>query len=317
MDVDAAGRTRPPELPSTIFLALADEFFDSKGDPVSFYMRKKRNTQDDPFDELVRRVLVDRLAHDDGLLVAESGKLTSPDAVVARRDEYDLLLQGGADFDTRAICGVEVKKLELKKNGKKVSRAAGMDFNSTPPCATVRVYSANGAPLRIPCYYVFALLVQLEEADEEDIWEVQALVMTAGSVLNTDQKLYDGVTGIRTKSIGLGSYGDGADRERPMLLFANPLGWDWTLRSATLISDRDDLAAEHPLTHVRDITRSTVSEAEARFHCYRLSSLNPPKEDTVADPFPSPHSRSTKTTPRGKFVVKVGKVRTAIQPPLG
>ncbi|MFD8338957.1 hypothetical protein ACFV42_40895 [Streptomyces solisilvae] len=97
---------------------------------------------------------------------------------------------------------------------------------------------------------MFALLVQLDEASGEDIWEVQALAMTAGAVLNTDQSLYDGITGVRAKSIGLGSYGDGANRERPMLLFSNPLGWDWVIGSATLISDRDDLAVEHPLSHV-------------------------------------------------------------------
>ncbi|MER6011621.1 hypothetical protein [Streptomyces bluensis] len=316
--MSTAGSTRAPELPSTTFLALVEEFFDKQGKPVSFYMRKKRNTQDDPFDEHVIKVLGERLGEDKGLLVVPStGKLISPDAVVARPEEYDLLLKGGADFDTRAICGIEVKKLELEKRtgskGKKSSRRAGMDYNSTPPCATVRVYSASGTPLRIPCYYVFSLLV---ETDKEDHWETQALVMVAGSVLNSDEDLYDEITGIRSKAIGLGSYGDGANRERPMLVFANPLGWDWVIGSATIISDRDDLESEHPLTRVRDITRTTVNGVESRFYCYRLSDLNPPVEDTVDDPFPTPKRRSTQTSQRGKFVVKLGEIKTS-QMPLG
>ena len=50
------------------------------------------------------------------------------------------------------------------------------------------------------------------------------------------------LAGERTKEIGLGTYGDGANRNRPMVIFANPLGSDVLDRKITLVHERRDLA---------------------------------------------------------------------------
>jgi hypothetical protein len=49
-----------PDLVTRAFLALREHFFDARGRPIPFSLRPKRNTQDDPFDELLATaVLVD------------------------------------------------------------------------------------------------------------------------------------------------------------------------------------------------------------------------------------------------------------------
>ena len=53
---------------------------------------------------------------------------------------------------------------------------------------------------------------------------ITAFALVDGNLLNEDFDLYLGVTGERTKRIGLGTFADGADRARPMLIFGNPLG---------------------------------------------------------------------------------------------
>ncbi|MER5870815.1 hypothetical protein [Streptomyces sp. NPDC002044] len=298
MNYEATDRVRPTDLPGLAFLILSERFFDEDGRPVPFRLRDKLKTQDDPFDEYVADVLKDKLQ--DGILVLRADKpLVSPDVVIARPDEYHLLESGGADYDTRAIFGIEVKKVDLGKNGKP-ARAAGLDFNSTPPCETIRVYSATGAPLRIPSYYLF---VTLAKGTAEGTVYVHSLVLVAGGALNKDVQLYERITGTRKKQIGLGTYGDGADRQRPMLLFSNPLGWDWLSRSATLISERGDLSSEHPLTHVREMTRSVSDGVGELFHCYRPSKLSPEREQPATDPFPQPANRKEETAQRGRFEI--------------
>jgi len=71
----------------------------------------------------------------------------------------------------------------------------------------------------------FYLFVCTENAPDN----IRELVLTAmclvdGNVINEDFDLYLSITGEREKELGLGSYGDGANRNRPMLIFSNPLG---------------------------------------------------------------------------------------------
>ncbi|MFI8996942.1 hypothetical protein [Streptomyces sp. NPDC053542] len=280
------------------FTILSEAFFDDAGRAVPFRLRDKRNTQDDPFDEYVTELLRAELPTE--VLVLRADKpLVSPDVVIARPEEYELLKSGGADYDPRAIFGLEVKKVDLGRNGKP-ARSTGLDYNSTPPCATVRVYAEDGSEIRIPGFYLF---VALEGDEEGGTVCVHSMVLVAGAVLNKDIDLYDRITGTRTKEIRLGTYGDGANRVRPMLLFSNPLGWEWTLGAATLISERDDLADEQPLAHVREMTRTVPSGVSERFHCYRLAKLSPPVEETAHDPFPQPSKRKEETAQRGRFEI--------------
>ncbi|MFD6620067.1 hypothetical protein ACFWFB_33025, partial [Streptomyces albidoflavus] len=206
MTYDATDRARPTDLPGLAFIILSERFFDEAGKPVPFHLRDKRNTQDDPFDEYVADILKDKF-QDDTLVLRADKPLVSPDVVVARPEEYHLLESGGADYDTRAIFGLEVKKVDLGKNGKP-ARASGLDYNSTPPCETIRVYSATGSALRIPSYYLFVTLA--EGVDAGTVY-VHSLVLVTGAALNKDVVLYERITGTRKKQIGLGTYGDGAD----------------------------------------------------------------------------------------------------------
>ncbi|WP_328906699.1 hypothetical protein OG230_29110 [Streptomyces sp. NBC_00234] len=298
MTYDATDRVRPTDLPGLAFIILSERFFDEAGKPVPFRLREKRNTQDDPFDEYVAEILKEEF-QDDTLVLRADKPLVSPDVIVARPEEYYLLETGGADYDTRAIFGLEVKKVDLGKNGKP-ARASGLDYNSTPPCETIRVYSATGSALRIPSYYLFVTLA--EGVDTGTVY-VHSLVLVAGAALNKDVVLYERITGTRKKQIGLGTYGDGADRQRPMLVFPNPLGWEWLTGSATLISERGDLSSEHPLAYVREMTRSVSDGVWEIFHCYRLAKLSPEREELAEDPFPQPAKRKEETSQRGRFEI--------------
>ncbi|MFF2778972.1 hypothetical protein ACFVU3_29275 [Streptomyces sp. NPDC058052] len=295
---DANDRVRPGYLPTTAFTILSEAFFDDRGRPVPFRLRDKRNTQDDPFDEYVTDLLRGRLPAEVIVLRADK-PLVSPDAVIARPEEYELLKAGGVDYDPGAIFGLEVKKVDLGRNGKP-ARSTGLDYNSTPPCATIRVYAEDGNEIRIPGFYLF---VALERGGGRDTVHVHSMALVAGAVLNKDVDLYDRTTGTRTKQIRLGTYGDGANRVRPMWLFSNPLGWEWTLGAATLISDRDDLADDPSLAHVRAMTRTVSPGVSELFHCYRLGKLSPPVEETAHDPFPQPPRRKEETAQRGRFEI--------------
>jgi hypothetical protein len=50
-----------PDLPTASFLILRATFFTEQAAPRVFELRDKRNTQDDPFDEHIQRLLSDQL----------------------------------------------------------------------------------------------------------------------------------------------------------------------------------------------------------------------------------------------------------------
>ena len=202
--------------------------------------------------------------------------------------------------DTSRIVGIEVKKLE-RTTGGRVARASGLDYNTTPPCGRIRVYDAAGRAIDIRAFYLFACV----ERAPNDAGEVilTALCMVDGNALNDDFELYLNITGERKKCIGLGSYGDGADRARPMLVFANPLGVPEFDGQPILIHPSATLEPITPdLQLAYRLHRSTTTGDVRTFYCYRRRS------DLAAgwvaadlrDPFPTP-TREERTQPRGKF----------------
>ncbi|MGW5700915.1 hypothetical protein [Amycolatopsis japonica] len=296
MTVPVGPATQPRDLAAACFSILADAFFDEAGEPLPFSQPDKKDTQDDPFDVLVRNILDERLPQ--GVSVLSSGKnLVSPDLVVARPEETSLLIKGGWDLDPRHIVAIEVKKVKPAKDGKS-GRAGGMDYNSTPPCSRVRIYAKNKQPLVVPSFYLFALHVP-----HGNQYLVRSLALVSGSALNQDARLYESRTGIRKKSINLGTFGDGLDRERPMLVFANPLGWKWMSGTATLIHERDDLADEQDLSRAREVIRNAFDGSRHSFWAYRRNDGRTTSETPAVDPFPTPKNRSVETSPRGRFVV--------------
>lgn len=293
----------PCDLAGAVFAALAAEFFTADGQPTVFKLRFKRQTQDDPFDEYAGEILRRRLP--DGIRVLLSGKpLVSPDLVVARPEEAQVLMQGGGDLDSRYIIAIEVKKLNWDAPG--VGRGTGMDYNSTPPCSTVKVETNNGQLLRIVAFYLYVVL-QLRDDDQV---VANSMALVSGAALNEDIDLYDAITGIRQKRIGIGSYGDGIDRQRPMLVFANPLGWPWLIGHVTLVHPSHNLEAEQNIEMRRRMYRRTREGETREFFCYRIAreEVGEPEPD-VTEPFPTPANRKTDTTPRGRF-----KIALAVEP---
>jgi hypothetical protein len=287
------------DLPVEAFFALRRSFFDVGGEPVPFDLRDKRNTQDDPFDEHTLKVLEENLP---GTLIAQSSgkQLVSPDIAIADVERALAVLSAGYAPTTQDCIGLEVKKVERGAGGQ-VARGSGIDYNSTPPCKTVRVYRiVEGAvvPVDLPGYYLFAVL---EPSGNQQ--SVTAAALVTGGVLNEDFDLYLRIVGIRTKTIDLGSFGDGVDRNRPMMIFANPLGFGELDHAATLVHERHDLETEYPdLRYVGQIHRTHGDGSVSTYHCYRVS--QDAGSDLIpfdaTDPFPTPARRAA-TSRRGTF----------------
>jgi hypothetical protein len=285
------------DLSTEAFLALRDYFFNQQGRPIPFGLRPKRNTQDDPFDELLAVEILSRIPNIK--CVKAPGPLITPDLVLFRHENCLNVTKEKLRGDFNKIIAIEVKKLERTSQGG-VARSSGLDYNTTPPCGIVRVYDSIGNTLDIRGFYLFVCL----EADKADPLKVilSALALVDGNLLNTDFKLYLDVVGERKKRINLGSYANGADRARPMLIFANPLGAEALDHKINLV---------HPSPKLEDSRIRLVYEIERtlpdarfknKFYCYRLSS-DVPKDwqvSSLKDPFPTP-TRDSRTRPRGRF----------------
>ena len=305
------------------FLALRERFFDTGAAPKSYPLRDKRNTQDEPLDEYICQVLQTALPSD--VKVEASGPLVTPDLVVHRPSACNQASRTDLQASPERILALEVKKLERGASGR-VARASGLDYNTTPPCGTVRIYDLDGSALDIEGYYLFVCQEPVPDAPQN--YRLTALALCDGDLLNEDFGYYISIVGRRSKEIGLGTYGDGANRIRPMLIFSNPLGASFLDRQSTLIHARANLAVEYPaLRRIGVIERSIPGDGsgilsphaaiertpsgenhlESRtFHCYR------DRRDVAAgtepfhqrDPFPTPQ-RSKETASRGRFVIGV------------
>jgi hypothetical protein len=285
-------------LPTIAFQQLRRRFFDDAGEPIPFVLRDKRNTQDDPFDEFLA---TDVLADLEAIACAKaSGPLITPDMVLYRPDRCT-----GADLpeltnDIERIVGVEVKKLERTAQGG-VARASGLDYNTTPPCGRVRIYDAAARAMDIRGFYLFVCLEEAPAGTEGVV--VTALCLVDGNALNEDFELYLSVTGEREKRIGLGTSGDGADRARPMLIFANPLDAEALDHRATLIhSDACRSRSTPDLLLAYRLHRSVPDDGVRAFHCYQTRADLPYDwlVSDLRDPFPMP-TRDARTRPRGRF----------------
>ena len=281
------------------FRSLRRAFFGQDGSPLSFELPPKGNSQDDPLDRFLAREVRTLIP---GLTVLEApGPLTTPDLVAYRLSSLDSN-QGGAEIlDSSTIVGIEVKKLERTRGGT-VARSSGLDYNTTPPCGKVRVYDAAHQPVDIRGFYLF---VCLEDGDGEGTSKLTSLVLADGDLLNADFELYLRIVGERQKAIGLGTYGDGADRQRPMLIFANPLGAPELDRYVNLIHRSPLVESENEdLRKVYEIRRTVKAGLAEAFSCYRFHRDTPDGTECelLVDPFPTPE-RDARTRPRGKFVL--------------
>jgi hypothetical protein len=226
--------------------------------------------------------------------------LITPDMVLFR--EAGCCGAGPAQLqgDTTRIVALEVKKLERTTSGD-VARSSGLDYNTTPPCGRVRVYDSKGAVVDIRAFYLFACLEESDASRAE--FAVTALALVDGNLLNADFDLYLSIVGERKKRIGLGTYGDGADRARPMLIFSNPLGSEVMKNHVSLIHPSPDIEQSAPgLRLVYEVRRTTTTASANQFYCYRAAQDVPTGTAVVMlnDPFPTP-TRAADTRPRGRF----------------
>ena len=280
------------------FIILREHFFDQKSASKPFPLREKRNTQDNPLDEYICGVLRNRLW--DSECVPSPGPLISPDLVLLCPEQCNSVSKAALRDDLTSIVGIEIKKLERTKSGS-VARRSGLDYNTTPPCGTIRVYDANDHPLDIRGFYLF--VCQEQEPGAENTYKLSALALCDGNVLNEDFELYLLAVGQREKDIGLGTYEDGANRHRPMFIFTNPLGIPELDNATTLIHPNPTLAESETGLRMAYRLIRTVKDGERVFYCYRLAADIETGHliTDLKDPFPTPLSRSTLTQSRGRF----------------
>jgi hypothetical protein len=300
-------RAPPVDLSVATFLVLREAFFAEGGKAVEFDLPDKGQTQDDPFDtralDLLQRGLPAVVAGATSVKTAwprgkgkkASGANTTPDLVVLREAlcrgiEKAILLQ-----DLSRIVALEVKKLERTAGGG-VARASGMDYNTTPPCGVVRIYDAASNAVDVRGFYLFVCL----ERPADRRFRLTAMCLCDGNALNQDFAYYLDITGIRKKSIGLGTYADGADRRRPMLIFANPLGAPELDTRATLIHPSSALEQEgRGLKLVYTLSRVAGPQTH-QFFCYRLPKDVPSDHTSKTIGFLAP-KRNVATQQRSRF----------------
>lgn len=289
------------DLTVDVFHILQEAFFNPDGSSKPFPLPDKKNTQDDPFDVYVAALLARRLT--DATCQKSSGKLINPDMAVYRRDECNKALRKSLMDDLSRIVGIEVKKLERNKKSGQISRAGGLDYNSKPPCGHIRIYDDKDVPIDIRGFYLF---VCQEPTSDNKNYIITALALCDGDILNADFKLYLEITGKRTKGVGLGTYGDGLNRNRPMLVFANPLGAVQFDKRATLITKAKLTEEEAGLGIAYQVGRTIPEGGQGIFYAYWSKDTIPEEWEPLhlVDPFPKPVSK-IETSQRGKFVIPI------------
>lgn len=150
-------------------------------------------------------------------------------------------------------------------------------------------------------FYFFVCMESRQ--DDSSRVELTAAALVDGNLLNADFDFYLSIVGERKKRIGLGTYRNGADRARPMLIFANPLGIVELDNAVTLIHPSAALHTTSPtLRMVYEVERTVAEGKSTSFHCYRLTTDVPADwvVSRLIDPFPTP-VREARTRPRGRF----------------
>ena len=297
-----------------------EHFFDAGMVPKSYTLRDKLNTQDDPLDEYICEALL--LALPSGVKVAASGPLVTPDLVVSPAESSAIKHPEPTSGQVRSEFSAW-RSRKLETHGNPVALPARRVWTTTPRRLAAPYGSTTSTAMTWTSRAATCLSAKNPRTDAPRTYRLTALVLCDGDLLNEDFDYYMSIVGRRSKEIGLGTYGDGANRVRPMLIFSNPLGTPFLDRQATLIHARADLEHEHPiLRRIGVIERSIPGETDSgtlasrppmeqtssgefrTFHCYRDKRDVPANTELFhkRDPFPIPR-RSKKTAARGRFVI--------------
>lgn len=284
------------------FVRIRDLFFERQGAPRPFQLRDKQVTQDDPLDEMIAAHLAGTLDPSSGMAASKAtGPLITPDIALYRPGLCDKASATEIRTDLRRAVGIEVKKLKPAMGGF-MARTSGMDYNSTPPCGTARVYTMYDQPVDIRSFYLFVF-----EEPADDGSRITMMALCDGNLLNADFDLYLATTGTRSKQINLGTYGDGANRIRPMMIFANPFTADVLAGNISLVHPDADLEGQYPsLKRAGAISRTKADGTGVNtFHVYRhVEDGDGGRPFDLLDPFRMPQ-RKAETAQRGRFKIDV------------
>jgi hypothetical protein len=159
-----------------------------------------------------------------------------------------------------------------------------------------RFFDENGAPKPFS-------LREKRKPGAENTYILSALTLCDGNVLNEDFGLYLSAVGPREKEIGLGTYGNGANRHRPMFIFANPLGIPELDNAVTLVHPDPTLAESETGLRIAYRLIRTAGDGERTFYCHRLAADLETRHyiTDLKNPFSTLLSRSTRTQSRGRF----------------
>lgn len=296
----------PQALSVQAFLALRQLFFASDGLPNSLNLREKGATQDDPLDEYIAQSLRDM---DSDVRCIKAPSLTTPDLVLMRPGLCQGVQQEILRFALERIIGIEVKKLGVTDNGK-IVRATGLDYNSTPPSATIRVYDKARKPIDIRGFYLFLSEELARTSKDKKQTQITSIVLCDGALLNDDFQLYLDITKPRPMERNKGSYGEGGIRWRPMVVFPNPLSFEALFHHVTLIHTSSGLEKEYPsLKRIMIIERKGIAETVHRFYAYRLASdvSSETVELIVQDPFTKVRKEGQGQRGRLALDISIGK----------
>jgi hypothetical protein len=280
---------------SEAFLLMRNNLYDIDCNPIQFYLRPKKNTQDDPLDEYLSTNILSKL--ENVITKKAPGPLITPDVILFRPNATNANIHE-FKYDINRIVGLEVKKIEKTA---KHARISSMDFNTTPPCGTIRIYDKDKSPLDIRGFYLFLCLEKSSKDKSRVI--ASSLILADGNLLNDDFNFYLSIIGERKKKVGIGSYKDGINRSRPMLTFPTPLGIPELANKVTLIHPSPSLSLVQPELKIAYIIKRTKDEEENLFCCYQKISDLPIgwEPEIIINPFHIPKKRNTKTHQRGKF----------------
>lgn len=282
------------DLSVQIFLILREHFFDPYGKPKPFKLRDKMSTQDDPLDEYLYTLLKGKLNCES----IKASPLVSPDMVFYDKEALESsMFEERTCEDLSKILALEVKKLNKTSSGS-VARKSGLDYNTTPPCGKIRIYTQQDEPFDIRAFYLFVC----QEEREKNVQEITSMTLCDGNALNMDFSLYVSTVEKREKEIELGTYTDGLNRHRPMFVFANPLGLSEMLQNSTLIHSAENLNEKtDKLEKVFKLLRSGRDGSHI-FWCYRLTD-DVPRGHKVGEinDFPTPSGRTKETQSRGRL----------------
>lgn len=180
------------------------------------------------------------------------------------------------------LLGIVVKKVKRGIKGNIIS-STGLSYGSRPPCGRICVFAKNGEEVWIRGFYLYVCL----EHNVNGQWQISALALVDGNVLNTDEDFYRASMNV-DKVTGLGPYGTLSIRYRHNYIFPNPLGAPHMDRAMTLIHSDGGLANNVADLRKVAILSRTITDGTVDFHCYRYG-----KDSRLAgeplkflDPFP-------------------------------